>query len=389
MHQPPSVADGGREMLAWLREMRDNEPVSVDQYGMYHVFRYDDVQKVTTDPAVFSNDFTRIMPQIAEGAKGNLLAVDPPVHRKLRQLVSSAFTPKMVASLEPRIAEVTNELLDDIDGTGVDLVESLAYPLPVIVIAEMLGVPASDRGLFRKWADDLLTSQNMDFNDPKFVEEAKEKVRDLDAYLLEHIVARRKQGRDDLLSKLVEAEIDGEGLDDGEITNFSRLLLVAGHITTTMLLGNAMLCFHDNPEAAADVRANPTLLPSAVEEILRVRSPFLFSARITAVDTELAGTPIPANKMVAPWLLSANHDERQFPDPERFDPHRDPNRQSGFGHGIHFCLGAPLARLEARVALAALLNRFSDIEIADPAAVVYRESPGMYGVKVLPLEVRR
>ncbi|WP_279578963.1 cytochrome P450 [Fodinicola feengrottensis] len=284
---------------------------------------------------------------------------------------------------------MTNELLDDIDGTGVDLVESLAYPLPVIVIAEMLGVPASDRGLFRKWADDLLTSQNMDFNDPKFVEEAKEKVRDLDAYLLEHIVARRKQGRDDLLSKLVEAEIDGEGLDDGEITNFSRLLLVAGHITTTMLLGNAMLCFHDNPEAAADVRANPTLLPSAVEEILRVRSPFLFSARITAVDTELAGTPIPANKMVAPWLLSANHDERQFPDPERFDPHRDPNRQSGFGHGIHFCLGAPLARLEARVALAALLNRFSDIEIADPAAVVYRESPGMYGVKVLPLEVRR
>lgn len=388
MQQPPPVAvDGGRTLLDWLHKMRDDEPVAIDAYGMYHVFRYDDVQKAMTNPAIFSNDFSKIMPQLADGAKGSLLAVDPPLHRKLRRLVSAAFTPKMVASLEPRIAEVTNDLLDDINSGTIDLVDSLAYPLPVIVIAELLGVPATDRELFRRWADELLAIQTGDFTDPKMLDEAKEKTRDLDAYLLDHITARRRTPGHDLLSMLVEAEVDGEALDDIEIVNFARLLLIAGHITTTMLLGNAILCFHENPGAAADVRANPTLVPAAIEEILRVRSPFLFSARVTATDTELSGTPIPADKMIMPWVLSANHDERQFADAERFDVHRDPNRQAAFGHGVHFCLGAPLARLEGRIALTALLDRFSDIHIPDLAAVKYRQSAGMYGVESLPLEV--
>ncbi|WP_163508157.1 cytochrome P450 [Fodinicola acaciae] len=389
MKQPPSVVDGGRELLGWLREMRDDEPVAVDAYGMYHVFRFDDVQAVTTDPPVFSSDFTRIMPQVEEGAKGSLITADPPLHRKLRRLVSTAFTPKVVASLEPRIAQVTNDLIDDIDGSGFDLVEKLAYPLPVIVIAELLGLPASDRAQLKSWSDELLSIQTGDFSDPKMLDEAQKKAENLNAYLLEHITRRRGNPTNDLLGKLVTAEVDGEGLDDTEIVNFSRLLLLAGHITTTMLLGNAMLCFEENPDSAAQVRADPSLVPAAVEEILRVRSPFLFVARVSTQDVELSGRTIPADKMVMAWLLGANHDERHFADPERFDIHRDPNRQAAFGHGIHFCLGAPLARLEARVALTAIFQRFADIRIADRSAVKFRETQGMYGVTYLPLEVER
>jgi cytochrome P450 len=387
MQQPPSTADGGRELLGWLRHMRDEEPVAVDAYGMYHVFRFDDVQAVTTNPPVFSSDFTRIMPQVEEGAKGSLISVDPPLHRKLRRLVSTAFTPKVVASLEPRIAQVTNDLLDELDDTRFDLVEKLAYPLPVIVIAELLGLPASDRAQLKAWSDDLLSIQTGDFTDPDVLKEAMKKGEGLNAYLLEHITRRRGHPTDDLLGQLVAAEVDGEGLEDVEIVNFSRLLLLAGHITTTMMLGNAMLCFDENPDAAKEVRAQPELVPAAVEEILRVRSPFLFVARVTAQDTELSGVPIPANKMVMAWLLGANHDERHFADPDRFIVHRDPNRQCAFGHGIHFCLGAPLARLEGRVALATMLRRFPDIRIADRSAVKFRETQGMYGVTYLPLEV--
>ncbi|KAA2262292.1 cytochrome P450 [Solihabitans fulvus] len=386
---PPSTADGGRALLDWCRDHREHQPVGPDAQGIYHVFRYDDVQRVMMNPATFSNDFTRIMPQLEDASKGSLLSVDPPLHRKLRRLVSEAFTPRMVASLEPRIAQLTGELLDEIDGAGFDLVQGLAYPLPVIVIAELLGVPATDRDLFQRWADDIFSSQITDLTDQDQIAEATKRTTELNAYLLDHTSRRRARPGDDLMSRLVEARVDDEALDDDEIVNFSRLLLLAGHITTTMLLGNAMLCLHDNPDAAAELRADPGLVPRAIEEILRVRPPFTMTARVVAEDTEIAGVAVPAGRMIMGWLLSANHDERQFPDPDRFDLHRDPNRQAAFGHGIHFCLGAPLARLEGRIALGALLDRFPDIQLAEPDKVTYRENQGFYGVAALPLMVRR
>ena len=178
----------------------------------------------------------------------------------------------------------------------------------------------------------------------------------MNAYFLEHIRSRRADPGTDLTSKLVQAEVDGERLADEEIVGFVGLLLLAGHITTTATLGNSVLSFQDNPDAAAEVRADPALLPAAIEEVLRVRTPFPRLARITTVDTEVGGVRIPAGQIVLPWLAAANRDERVFADPDRFDVHRKPNPHLSFGHGIHFCLGAPLARLEARVALRLLLR---------------------------------
>lgn len=386
LRKPPALTDGGATLLNWYRDKRANQPVWTDGNGLFHVFRYDDVQRVLSDPATFCNDFTKFLPELADRARGQLTQVDPPQHRKLRRLVSTAFTPKVVAGLEPRIAEITRELLADIPDGEFDFVEKLTYPLPVTVIAEMLGVPASDQALFRSWADRLLSLQVDDIRDPGLVQIVNDARKDMDAYLLDQVTQRRATPRDDLISHLVAAEIDGERLDDVELVNFSSLLLLAGHITTTTLLGNAMLCFRDNPAAAAEVRADRSLLPGALEEVLRVRAPFTVTGRLTTTEVDIAGTTIPADQMVMVSLLSANHDERQFTDPDAFDLHRDPNKQVAFGHGIHFCLGAPLARLEARVALNLLFDAFTDLTVLD-GAEYWTEN--IFGVKKLPMTGRR
>jgi cytochrome P450 len=317
--------------------------------------------------------------------------MDPPQHRKLRALVSQAFTPRVVAGLEPRITALTAELLDR-TGERFDLIDALAYPLPVIVIAELLGIPSADQPLFRTWADVLL-SQEIDRD--QALGEASERavtavaptMREMNVYFLDHIRARRKSPSTDLTSKLVEAEVDGQRLADEEIVGFVGLLLIAGHITTTATLGNSVVCLHENPGAAAEVRADPALLPAAIEEVLRVRPPFPRVGRLTKVDTEVGGVALPAGQVVMPWLTAANRDERVFPEPHRFDIHRRPNPHLTFGHGIHFCLGAPLARLEARVALRLLLERYRDIEVAHDE-VEQRNPFTMVAVTRLPVHVR-
>ena len=350
---------------------------------------------VLSDPAVFSSDLTALQPDQDDFAlfqRGNFVRMDPPQHRKLRTLVSQAFTPRVVAGLEPRIAELTTELLDRA-GERFDLIDALAYPLPVIVIAELLGIPTSDQALFRTWADVLL-SQEVDPD--QAVGEAGEQavaavaptMREMNAYFLDHIRSRRADPGDDLTSKLVQAEVDGERLADEEIVGFVGLLLLAGHITTTATLGNSVVSFQDNPDAAAEVRADPTLLPAAIEEVLRLRTPFPRVGRITKVDTEVGGVPVPAGQIVLPWLAAANRDERVFAEPHRFDLHRRPNPHLTFGHGIHFCLGAPLARLEARVALRLLLERYRDVEVAGDEQVEYRNPWTMVAVARLPVRVR-
>jgi cytochrome P450 len=384
------------DLLSWLEASRAHGQVHFDdKQQCWHVLGHPEAGAVLSDPAVFSSDLTALQPDqddLALFQRGNFVRMDPPQHRKLRTLVSQAFTPRVVADLEPRIAELTNELLDQA-GERFDLIDALAYPLPVIVIAELLGIPTSDRSLFRRWADALF---NQEVDPDRSLRDVSEQavtavaptMREMNAYFLDYIRSRRASPGSDLTSKLVQAEVDGEGLTDEEIVGFLGLLLLAGHITTTATLGNSLVSFRDAPDAAAEVRADPALLPAAIEEVLRVRTPFPRLARITTAETEVAGVRIPAGQVVLPWLTAANRDERVFREPHRFDIHRQPNPHLAFGHGIHFCLGAPLARLEARVALRLLLERYRDVEVAEDEQVEYRNPWTMVAVTRLPLEVR-
>jgi cytochrome P450 len=384
------------DLLSWLEASRAHGQVHFDdKQQCWHVLGHPEAGAVLSDPAVFSSDLTALQPDqddLALFQRGNFVRMDPPQHRKLRTLVSQAFTPRVVADLEPRIAELTNELLDQA-GERFDLIEALAYPLPVIVIAELLGIPTSDRSLFRRWADALF---NQEVDPDRSLRDVSEQavtavaptMREMNAYFLDYIRSRRASPGSDLTSKLVQAEVDGERLTDEEIVGFLGLLLLAGHITTTATLGNSLVSFRDAPDAAAEVRADPALLPAAIEEVLRVRTPFPRLARITTAETEVAGVRIPAGQVVLPWLTAANRDERVFREPHRFDIHRQPNPHLAFGHGIHFCLGAPRARLEARVALRLLLERYRDVEVAGDDEVEYRNPWTMVAVTRLPLEVR-
>src|SRR3954469_5069012 len=277
------------DFLGWLEAGRAQGQVHFDdKQQSWHVLGHPEVSTTLSDPAVFSSDLSALrltQDDYALFQRGNFVQMDPPQHRKLRTLVSQAFTPKVVADLEPRIAELTTGLLDRA-GERFDLIDALAYPLPVIVIAELLGIPISDRGLFRTWADVLL---GQEVDPDRALREVGEQaltavaptMREMNAYFLDHIRSRRASPGSDLTSKLVQAEVDGERLADEEIIGFVGLLLIAGHITTTATLGNSVVSFQGNPDAVAEVRADPALLPAAIEEVLRVRTPFPRLARVT------------------------------------------------------------------------------------------------------------
>jgi cytochrome P450 len=383
----------------WLREPRSGPPVEYDAgTGMWNVYGYPELHEVLGDPATFSSDTMRVVPKDLMpdsedfSMAGFITQIDPPEHGKLRKLVSSAFTRKVVADLEPRIAELTHELLDAARDRGpLELVTDLAYPLPVIVIAELLGVPSSDRALFKQWADALFqrdakislaksaAEQQVD------MEATLKPWKEMSGYLAAHAAERKRQPRADLLTRLVEAEVDGERLPDDQVVNFAIILLLAGHITTTMLLGNTVLCLDAFPEQQDRVRADRASIPAVIEESLRYLTPFAALGRSTTREAELGGVTIPADRMLMIWLGSANRDPRQFPDPDVFDPGRDPNPHLGFGRGIHFCLGAPLARLEGRVALNILLDRFDVLRTDPEDPVEFMPAPAMTGVRRLPL----
>ncbi|MFI0468565.1 cytochrome P450 [Saccharopolyspora sp. 5N102] len=382
---------GINEAQFWLRGVRPEQPVEHDSAaGIWNVYGYPEILQALSDPATFSSDTRRLVPELAGNDEGNLVQMDPPEHHKLRKLVSHAFTPKVVADLEPRIAALTNELLDSVSDRT-ELVRDLAYPLPVIVIAELLGVPSSDRGLFKKWVDAMFASSNKfslkerSKEQEESMAKAMEQVQELSEYLLGHVQERRRTPREDLLGKLVAAEVDGVQLTDTEVVNFGMVLLIAGHITTTMLLGNTVLCLDAHPDQLAAVRADRSLVPSAIEESLRYFSPFAAVSRATNREVELGGTVIPADQLLLLWIAAANRDPRQFTDPDAFDVHRDPNPQIGFGRGIHFCLGAPLARLEGRVALNIMLDRFPNLRTDPAEGPEFLPSPNMTGVSKLPL----
>ena len=359
----------------WYRLMRAQAPVSFEpERQLWHVFGYADVQRVLSEHVDFSSQFAGGGDDSA--LSSSLVATDPPRHRQLRALVSQAFTPRAVDDLAPRIAAITDALLDQVQGTGrMDLVQDLAYPLPVIVIAELLGVPPEARDQFKAWSDAITSTTG----------EGARAQQAMAAYFGRLIEQRRQQPRQDLVSALMAAQIEGEHLSLPELLGFCVLLLVAGNETTTNLIGNAVLCFDESPGALDELRADPALLPSAIEEVLRFRSPVQSMFRVVARPTTLGGHSLEPGQSVLAWIGSANRDEAVFPDAECFDPHRDPNRHLAFGHGIHFCLGAPLARLEARIALGAILRRLPNLRRDPDARLEPQDSFIVYGVKSLPV----
>ena len=361
--------------FAWYAALRSQGPVVRDpRSGMWMVFDYDGVQRTLSDWKNFSSQQGRARGENAQSAlSSSIISTDPPRHRQLRALVEQAFTPRQVRALAPRIEELVDELLGRVERTGrMDFILDFAYPLPVIVIAEILGIPAADRDAFKRWSDAVVTG------DPSGS-------REMAVYFGRLIAQRRHVPGEDLISGLIAAQVEGEHLDPQELLGFCILLLVAGNETTTNLLANTVLCWRDAPQAYARVQAERALLPGTIEESLRYRSPVQSMYRVTAQEVELGGQTLAAHSPVLAWIGSANRDEAQFPAADRFDPARTPNRHLAFGHGVHFCLGAPLARLEATLALGAVLDRLPHLRVAPGTVLEPVQSQIVSGVKRLPV----
>jgi cytochrome P450 len=313
----------------------------------------------------------------------HMLNADPPDHTRLRLLVAKAFTGRMVERLRPRIEQITEALLTGLAGhTSADLVASFAVPLPITVICELLGVPEADRADHRRWSDAFVSASG----GPAVNEAA----RAMTEYLTRLIDRKRASPAGDLLSELIEVrDRDGDRLDAAELVSMAALLLIAGHETTVNLIGNAVLALLRNPEQLAALRADPALLTGAVEEFLRYESPVgIATMRYTTEPVRVGGVTIPGNAVVLVSLGSANRDGAQFTGAERLDITRAPTRHLAFGHGVHFCTGAPLARLEARIAIGRLLTRFPNLTLAaDPRSLRWKDSLFLHGLNELPVNL--
>jgi cytochrome P450 len=359
------------------------------------ISRYDDVYAALHDWETFSSA-RGVFPTSEPGAQGMdmadtlmpmMIRMDPPRHTALRKLVSRGFTPRRIAALEPAVAAIATELLDSLSeqtegGGSCDVVREFAGPLPAIVIADLLGLPREDRTKFREWSSVLAQG------DPTATENrsaALAAAGSLYEYFGNIIEQRRQRPGEDLVSALVQAEVDGEKLSDAELLGFCLLLLIAGHETTTNLLGNATAQLASHPEQRALLADDERLLPNAVEELLRYDSPVQGLSRTLTRDIVMHGQSMLANQTVLLLFGSANRDEQAFPDPDRLDVTRQQDRQVALGHGVHFCLGAPLARLEARIALSLMLSRMPGWEL-DPTAPATRMRSGpIRGYASLPI----
>ncbi|QBD77502.1 cytochrome P450 [Ktedonosporobacter rubrisoli] len=387
LHTLRSVEDFYRQH-SWLRQMRETCPVWLDERsGCWHVFRYNDVYRVITDYASFSSE----KPKTSSAAGSSILSMDPPRHKQYRNLVAYAFTPRALARLSERIAVLTQELLDKIRFKGqMDLVADFAYQLPTIVIAEMLGVPASDRSLFKRWTDVLLNHQVDDaelFRPDLALEtdDIEHTYEELKEYLEEALKERQSNPKEDMMSDLLAVEMEGKRLSMEERVNFCRILLLAGHLTTTNLLSSGIWCFDGQPGLIEQLRKRPELMPGAIEEVLRYAAPGWRITRMARTDVKLAEVTIPAGAAIFAWLASANWDSTQFSDPDSFDVARSPNKHLTFGHGIHFCIGAPLARMEATIALSMLLEQLPQLCLIDRAALEPFEGTTLFGFKRMPV----
>lgn len=369
------------------RQLREDAPVFwSSRAGTWVLSRHVDVSAALGDPETYSSA-SGIFPtppgvDMTELFLPMLIMSDPPRHTQFRQLVSKAFTPRRIAGLEAQIQSLVDGLLDETPETDAwDFVSGFAGPLPAIVIADMLGVPREDRDRFRAWSTTLIQSNPTRGEFGTGLDAAAALYNYFAAFLAE----RRAHPQNDLMTALVEAEVDGKRLSEDELLGFCLLLLIAGHETTTNLLANSAVILARHPESRRELADNPNLVPSAVEELLRFDSPVQGLSRTLTRQVTLHGQDMAAGATVLLLFGSANRDDQAFPDADRFDIHRAPERQVALGRGIHFCLGASLARLEARIALQALLTRHRDLDVDLDSAIRLHSGP-IRGFASLPVQ---
>lgn len=385
-----------RNPQAVYAQMREHDPVyaatgPVSGNRFWFFTRYHDVQAVLKDPR-FGKDVRNLPPEIGQrfmpaapdpifqAIDRHMLNLDPPNHTRLRALVHKAFTPKVIEEMRPRIAAIARDLLDAMAASNeADLIDAFAFPLPVTVIAELLGIPAADRDKFRRWTKALLEGDSE--------ADSRESAMEFGIYMNALADERRDNPRGDILSNLVHAEEQGDRLDRMELLSMLFLLLVAGHETTVNLIGNGTLALLTRPDQHAKLRENPDLIGTAVEEMLRYNGPVETpTIRFAMEDVAWDGYRISAGDMLMPSLLGANRDPAVFDDPDTFDITRSPNPHIAFGYGIHFCLGAPLARMEGAIANNALLARFPNLRLnADPDTLKWTEQLLIHGLLTLPV----
>jgi cytochrome P450 len=377
----------------WKR-LRDEAPVYFNaEHGFYALSRFDDVLAAHLDPVTFSSAHTTVLemmtPDVAEFAQSFMIFMDPPSHTRYRKLVSRAFTPRHMAALEPRIRDLAAGFLDEfVDADGFDFVADFGARLPVISISALLGAPREDEAMLREWSDATLHIEPGEMIGTRM----NDITREIRAYWQAHIDERRKRPRDDIMSELIAAELeetDGSTrhLTDDELHGFYGLLSGAGNETVARFLGWAATGLDEFPDARAAMVADRTIIPNAVEEILRWEAPSAIQGRWVTHPVELHGTTIPKDSKVALLTGAANRDERMFPDPDRIDPRRNIARHVAFGYGIHFCLGAALARLEGRIALEETLARFPTWEVdRDRCEMVHTST--VRGYAKVPISIR-
>ena len=386
----PLSSEMAQDPYPTYAKLRGRDPVHRSRLMDAWVFsRFADVDAILRDHRHFSSDPRK---RVASGRRASLpnveepsmLFLDPPDHTRLRALVNKAFTPRAVAALEPHIRELMTTLLDAVDDPAAfDLMEAVAKPLPVIVIAEMLGIPPEDRAQFAVWSDQRARILEPTLS-PDERETADAAMRSLDEYLMPIISARRVDPKDDIISALAQAEEEGDKLTEREVLIMLRLLLVAGNETTTNLIGNGVLALLRHPDQLAALREDPGLIPSAVEELLRFDSPVQVDVRSVLDDCEVNGFRVRRGDNVVTLLGAANRDPDRFEAPDRLDVRRGDQNHLSFGRGIHHCLGAPLARLEGRVVLQALIERFSSLRLLEDRPA-FRSSVALRGLLALPV----
>ncbi len=378
-----------------LKELRERCPVHRDrEFDRVVLSRFEDCEWLVrsrefwVDPrrAAVGDPIRRF---IVEGSEPSMLFLDDPDHKRLRSLVSRFFTPRRSEEWRSLVRSLAAELLDEVDRSGateIDVIETLASPLPAIAIARILGVDPSEQARFKRWSE---ASSNA-FFDPFLDEEGQkageEAVGHLDAFFRAEIAKRRTEPSQDLIGQLVAAEEEGERLTEDELVRMCNLLLVAGNVTTTDLIGNGTRLLLEHPEALASLREDPGRIAGAVEEMLRFDPPVTVSGRIVPEQTEVDGVEIGARESVTVLLSSANRDPAANPDPDRFDIVRELPRHLSFGGGAHLCLGAHLARIEAQEAIGALVSRYPDLR-ATGEAPQWKRIPGFRGLARLPVRI--
>jgi pimeloyl-[acyl-carrier protein] synthase len=379
-------------------ELRSQDPVHWDEsMGFWVLTRFADIASVYGD-ARFSRAQglrrgferlpeaeQRIAEPVYHSFSKTMFYSDPPYHTRLRGLVNNAFTPNAVEQMRPHVQRIVDSLLDAIEAKGeMDAIHDLAHPLPILVITQMLGLPAEERVRFKQWSDDLFAILGSVPHAPELMERASRSLAELTDYLTTLSHSRRQQPQNDLLSALVGVVEKGERLSQEELVANVTILLSAGHETTSNLIGNGLLALLSNPDQLQKLRDRPKLVSSAVEEMMRYDNPVQIAYRSAAEDVEIGGKYIRKGHLVNSVLAAGNRDPERFSEPDRFDITRDEGRHLGFGLGIHFCIGAPLVRLEAQVAFSTILRRFPELHLATEN-LEWQEHPIFRGVKSLPL----